>query len=76
MRNRKKNCCICGKEKETLYRFRYEEKFIERNRAYEKWALVCEYCLKDIKKKFEQSYQYEGTWKSKKKVIYGTRLEN
>ena len=57
MRNRKKDCFICVKEKETLYRCRYEEKFLERNRAYEEWVFVCEYCLKDIKKKFEESYQ-------------------
>ena len=57
---------MCRKEKNTLYRCRYEENFIERNRAHEEWVFVCEHCLKDIKIKFAQSYQYGGTWKSKK----------
>ena len=67
MRNRKKKCYVCKTEKEILYRVRYEENFLERNRIYREWFFICEYCLKIIKKKFEKSYQYGGTWKSKKK---------
>lgn len=58
---------MCKKEKDTLYRCRYEENFIEKNRVYEKWIFVCETCLKEIKDKYINSYQYGGTWKSKKK---------
>jgi hypothetical protein len=50
-----------------LYRCRYEEKFVERNRSYKEWVFICEYCLKHIKKKFKDSYQYGGTWKRKKR---------
>ena len=58
---------MCKEEKEILYRCRYEEQFVKRNRAYEAWVFVCKDCLKGIKKKFIQSYQYGGTWKGKKK---------
>tara|TARA_X000000950_G_scaffold9511_1_gene10529 strand:- start:903 stop:1106 length:204 start_codon:yes stop_codon:yes gene_type:complete len=67
LRNRKKTCCICKEEKEILYRCRYEETFIERNKIYGRWVFICEYCLEDIKEKYKKSYQYGGTWKRKKK---------
>ncbi len=67
MRNRNKKCYMCNKEKEILYRCRYEETAIKRDRIYARWVFICEHCLGDIKKKYKKSYQYGGTWKSKKK---------
>ena len=67
LRNRIKNCYHCKKESIMLYRCRYEEKYIERNRVYGKWVFICKICLVIIKEKFSSTYQYGGTWKSKKK---------
>ena len=67
LRYRKKICHICKKEKDILFRCRYEENFIERSKIYANWVFVCESCLKQIKIKFHDTYQYGGTWKNKKK---------
>ena len=67
LRYRKKKCFVCNEYKEILYRCRYQENFIEREKVYGDWVFVCSLCLKDIKKKFMKKYQYGGTWKSKKK---------
>ena len=44
-----------------------EESFIKRERIYRGWVFICAYCLEGIKKKYEKSYEYGGTWKSRKK---------
>ena len=59
MRVRTKDCFKCNEPKEVLYRCRYQEK--------KDWSFLCGDCLQRIKKMFEDSYQYGGTWKSKKK---------
>ena len=41
--------------------------FIKRERIYKGWIFICEYCLEGIKKKYEKSYEYVGTRKSRKK---------
>ena len=33
------------------------------------WVFLCQKCLTDVKTKFEDSYQYGGTWKSKKNQL-------
>ena len=63
MRNRKKTCYICNQEKEILYRCRYKENFIKRDRVYERWVFICKHCLDNIKEKYKNSYQYGGPGK-------------
>ena len=58
MRVRTKDCYVCNDSKDVLFRCRYQE--------LKDWALLCQTCLADVKIKFEDSYQYGGTWKSKK----------
>ena len=58
MRVRTKECSNCRKEKNTLYRCKYNQR---------EWSFLCEGCLEKIKAKFEDSYKYGGTWKSAKK---------
>jgi hypothetical protein len=31
------------------------------------WVFLCGKCLTEVKAEFEDTYQYGGTWKSKKK---------
>ena len=57
-RERTKVCFKCSKDKNVLYRCRYDE--------IKNWVFICEECLKKIKSLFENTYQYGGTWKSKK----------
>ena len=59
MRVRTKDCFKCNEPKEVLYRCRYEE--------LQDWVFLCGKCLTDVKSRFEDTYQYGGTWKSKKK---------
>ena len=59
MRVRTKDCFKCKEQKEVLYRCRYAE--------LKDWVFLCDECLKQIKSLFENTYQYGGTWKSKKK---------
>ena len=59
MRVRSKACEQCEVQKEVLYRCRYRES--------KDWVFLCATCLKDVKATFTESYQYGGTWKSKKK---------
>lgn len=58
MRVRTKGCYVCNDLNDVLYRCRYQE--------LKDWAFLCQTCLADVKIKFEDSYQYGGTWKSKK----------
>jgi hypothetical protein len=58
-RIRTKECKKCYKHKDILYRCRYNEP--------KDWVFVCGECLKEIKNLFQNTYQYGGTWKSKKK---------
>ena len=58
-RSRTKECNKCKNLKEVLYRCRFEK--------MKTWIFVCKICIKDIKKSFKYTYQYGGTWKSKKK---------
>ena len=59
MRVRTKDCYYCYKPKEVLYRSRFQE--------IKDWVFLCGKCLQVVKEKYEDSYQYGGTWKSKKK---------
>ena len=59
MKIRTKDCYACNDPKEVLYRCRYEE--------MKEWVFLCGRCLTDVKSRFEDTYQYGGTWKSKKK---------
>ena len=59
MKARTKDCFKCKDQKEVLYRCRYAE--------LKDWVFVCGKCLNEIKTLFQNTYQYGGTWKSKKK---------
>ena len=59
MRSREKNCFNCKNKKPLLYRCRLQ--------SSSDWIFLCDKCLKIVKKKYEDTYQYGGTWKSKKK---------
>ncbi|RUR32185.1 hypothetical protein ELY33_06160 [Vreelandella andesensis] len=59
MRLRTKQCFKCDCFRDVLYRCRYE-KVID-------WVFLCSKCLVEVKTLHERSYQYGGTWKSKKK---------
>ena len=59
MRVRTKDCYLCNDAKQVLYRCRYDD--------LKDWVFLCGKCLTDVKSRFEDSYQYGGTWKSKKK---------
>ena len=59
MRVRTKDCFRCDVTKEVLYRCRYKE--------LNDWVFLCGKCLQEVKIAFVESYQYGGTWKSKKK---------
>ncbi len=59
MRDRTKDCLKCREPKEVLYRCRYQ--------ALKDWVFLCGKCLQLVKEKYEDTYQYGGTWKSKKK---------
>ena len=59
MRVRTKECYNCKSLKKVLYRCRYDD--------LKDWVFLCPQCLKVIKKVFEDTYQYSGTWKSEKK---------
>ena len=54
-----KDCYKCHVLKNVMYLCRYEE--------IKDWVFLCRKCLKEIKNLFENTYQYGGTWKSKKK---------
>ena len=58
MRVRTKECYVCKDSNDVLYRCRYQE--------LTDWVFLCQTCLTDVKTKFEDTYQYGGTWKSKK----------
>ena len=49
----------CSVQKDVLYRCRYNE--------IKDWVFLCGECLKKTKILFENTYQYDGAWKSKKK---------
>ena len=59
MRVRTKDCHRCNDANEVLYRVRYQE--------LKDWVFLCGKCLTGVKTEFEDTYQYGGTWKSKKK---------
>ena len=59
MRARTKACFVFKDAKEVLYRCRYQE--------LKDWVFLCGKCLKDVNTRFEDTYQYGGTWKSKKR---------
>ena len=56
---RTKECYKCNNQKDVLYRCRYEE--------INNWVFLCGECLKEVKNTYKDTYQYGGTWKSKKK---------
>ena len=58
MRVRTKECHICKEQKPVLYRCRYDD--------LEYWVFLCGKCLAKAKTKHDNTYQYGGTWKSKK----------
>ena len=57
-RVRVKACQVCHKEKLALYRVR--------GAPTSPWQFVCNSCLEPIREG-NLSYQYGGTWKSKKR---------
>ena len=58
MRSRTKECYICKVQAEAFYRCRYAD--------LKEWIFLCGKCLTKVKTKHENTYQYGGTWKSKK----------
>ncbi|HAB39036.1 MAG TPA: hypothetical protein DCE52_13770 [Rhodobacteraceae bacterium] len=59
MRERTKDCHACKEANEVLYRCRYQD--------LKEWAFLCGKCLTHVKIRCQDTYQYGGTWKSKKK---------
>ena len=59
MRVRTKDCFKCQEPNEVMYRCRYQE--------LKDWVFLCGKCLQQVKAEFENTYQYGGTWKAKKK---------
>ncbi len=59
MRDRIKVCFKCHDTKEVLYRCKYQE--------LKDWVFLCGKCLQVVKEKYEDTYRYGGTWKSKKR---------
>ena len=59
MRVRTKECYYCKSPNKALYRCRYGD--------VKSYVFLCVSCLKEIKLGFKDTYQYGGTWKSKKK---------
>ena len=59
MRVRTKNCFRCHKSKKVLFRCRFQE--------LKDWVFLCDKCLQLAKDRYVDTYQYGGTWKSKKK---------
>ena len=59
MRIRTKECYYCKEQKEVLFRCRYDE--------LKDWVFLCGNCLTMVKSQYDDTYQYGGTWKSKKK---------
>ena len=62
VRVRTKDCYVCKDAKEVLYRCQYQD--------LEDWVFLCGKCLTEVKTRFEATYQYGGTWKSKKKQAH------
>ena len=58
MRTRFKECHFCKIPKEILYRCKYDNS--------KEWIFLCGTCLNQIKSDYQDTYQYGGTWKSKK----------
>ncbi|RZU98417.1 hypothetical protein EV698_0663 [Spiribacter vilamensis] len=50
---------MCNKPGEVLYRCRYGD--------LTDWVFLCRPCLTEVKAAYAGSYQYGGTWKSRKK---------
>ena len=59
MRIRTKECYHCKSINKILYRCKYDD--------LEDWVFLCTPGLREIKKVFEDTSQYGGTWKSKKR---------
>ena len=59
MRVRTKDCYNCNEDNKVMYRCKYEH--------LETWVFLCGKCLQYAKTVFENTYQYGGTWKAKKK---------
>ena len=59
MRVRTKECHNCKSPNKVLYRCRYGD--------VKSYVFLCISCLNEIKLGFKDTYQYGGTWKSKKK---------
>ena len=58
MRTRFKECQFCKTSKDILYRCKYNN--------FKEWIFLCGKCLNQIKSDYQDTYQYGGTWKSKK----------
>ena len=58
-RIRTKHCIKCSAKKDILYRCRYDK--------IKYWVFLCGNCLTEIKIEFNNTNQYGGTWKRKKK---------
>ena len=59
MRYRTRQCADCGETKDALYRCRYG--------AVSDWVFLCSACLDVVKTAHPETYQYGGTWKSRKR---------
>ena len=56
---RTKECYHCKSPYKVLYRCKYD--------YVNSYVFLCFSCLNEIKLGFKDTYQYGGTWKSKKK---------
>ena len=59
MRVRARACLSVLKRIEVLYNRRFQELW--------DWVFLCGKCLQVVKDEYQDTYQYGGTWKSKKK---------
>ena len=59
MRSRTKECDSCHIQADVFYRCRYD--------GLKYWLFLCGKCLAEVKYKHDKTYQYGGTWKSKKR---------
>ena len=52
-----KKCNLCNNSEPKLFRCKFGNL---------KWVFLCQKCLHSVKKIYEKTYKYGGTWKIKK----------
>ena len=52
-----KKCYICSRIDSKLFRCKY---------GNSQWVFLCQSCLSRVKKNYDKTYKYGGTWKIRK----------